>query len=103
MMNLSLKPFIIASMAMNIMTLMVTPAMHTSDCRLCDMKYRMATIHRIRSPAFVVVQVFNLHVQTESLHYNLVKRLKRLFHFRLVNVRGRCGIHELRPDSLPFQ
>src|SRR3954452_477022 len=76
MMNLSLKPFIIASMAMNIMTLMVTPAMHTSDCRLCDMKYRMATIHRIRSPAFVVVQVFNLHVQTESLHYNLVKRLE---------------------------
>ena len=34
MMNLSLNPSIIASMVMNIMTLMVTPAMQTRVCRL---------------------------------------------------------------------
>jgi hypothetical protein len=44
MMNLSLNPFIIESMARNIITLMITPAMHTSVCRLCESKYRMETI-----------------------------------------------------------
>jgi hypothetical protein len=46
-MNLSRNPDIIESIEMNIITLMVTPAMHTSDCRLCAKKYRIATIHRI--------------------------------------------------------
>ena len=34
MMNLSVSPFIIAVIARNIVTLIVTPAMQTSDCRL---------------------------------------------------------------------
>ncbi len=38
MMNLSVNPFIIAVIAMNIVTLIVTPAMHTSDWRLCERK-----------------------------------------------------------------
>ena len=35
MMNLSVNPCIIDVMVMNIMTLIVTPAMHTSDWRMC--------------------------------------------------------------------
>ena len=38
MMNLSVKPPIIAVIAINIITLIVTPAMHTSDWRLCERK-----------------------------------------------------------------
>ena len=38
MMNLSLNPSIIADIAMNLITLIVTPAMHTSDWRLCERK-----------------------------------------------------------------
>src|ERR1700680_976634 len=46
-MNLSLNPSIIASMVMNIMTLMVTPAIQTSVWRLCDRRYLIAMYQRI--------------------------------------------------------
>jgi len=49
LMNLSVKPFIIASIAMNIVTEIVTPAMQTSDWRLWEKKYRVEMNQRIRS------------------------------------------------------
>jgi hypothetical protein len=37
-MNLSVRPSIIDVIDRNIVTLIVTPAMQTSDCRLCERK-----------------------------------------------------------------
>jgi hypothetical protein len=47
MMNLSVNPAIIASMEMNMVTLIATPAMHTSDCRLWARKYRIEMNQRM--------------------------------------------------------
>src|SRR4051812_37074069 len=47
MMNLSENPFIMADMAMNMVTEMVTPAMQTRDWRLWAVKYRVEMNQRI--------------------------------------------------------
>src|SRR6266513_2266659 len=88
LMNLSVKPFIIASMAMNIVTEMVTPAMQTSDWRLWEKKYRVEMNQRIAILLLPQAPVAGLHRRRHHFRHDVHRhggddeRLHRQVHQR---------------------